>query len=160
MPDFTMQDGYVVTVTEQFLMEAHAARAPVTNAPLLLDSSVRHYNYAVPDDMPATHRVEIIDLGLGNNSRLRVNFGARLTKWHQDRLKYALTRMYGGLDVLPVKAHQTFTAPPYHLDDGYHRYIASVMMGFSAIPCMVPKPAAATGSTGGKYIPPHLRNRR
>lgn len=161
MPDFTMQDGYVVTVTEQFLMETHAARAPRTNAPLLLDSSVRHYNYIVPDDMPTTHQIEVLDFGPGNHSRLRVDFAARLTKWDQGRLKYALARMYGGLDVLPVKIHRTYTVPPFHLDDGYHRYIASVIIGFSAIPCMVPKPAAiATSSTGGKYVPPHLRNRK
>lgn len=160
VPDFTMQDGYVVTVTEQFLMEAHAARAPRTNAPLLLASSVRHYNYVVPDDMPATHQIKILDLGSGNQSGLRVDFSARLTKWHEGRLKFALTRMYGGLDIFPVKTHPTYTAPPFHLDDGYHRYIASVIVGFSAIPCIVPKPAATAGATGGKYIPPHRRSRK
>src|SRR5262249_22307496 len=100
------------------------------------------------------------DLGLGNQSRLRVDFSSRLTKWHQDRLKYALMRMYGGLDVLPVKSHRTFTVPPFHLDDGYHRYIASVIMGFSAIPCMVPKPAATAAATGGKSVPPYLRKKQ
>lgn len=163
MPDFKMQDGYVVTVTEQFLMEAHAARAPGSNAALLLDSSVRHYNYVVPDELPATHQIEVLDLGLGNHSRLRVDFGARLTKWHEGRLKSALARMYGGFDVLPVKAHRTYTVPPFHLDDGYHRYIASVIMGFSAIPCIVPRLVATAGtssSAGGKYVPPHLRNRK
>jgi hypothetical protein len=160
VPDFQMQDGYVVTLTEKFLMEAHAARAPVTNAPLLLGSGVRHYNYVVPHDMPATEQIEILDLGLRNASRLRVDFGSRLTKWHEDRLKYQLTLMYGGLDALPVKARRTGAVPPYHLEDGYHRYIASVIMGFPAIPCRVPKPPAPTIYTGGKYIPPHLRNRK
>ena len=160
MPDFTMQDGYVVTVTEEFLMEAHAARAPRTNAPLVLGSNVRHYNYAVPHDMPDGYQVEIVDLGEPKDCRLGVDFGTRLIKWHENKLKYQLTRMSGGFDVSPVKARRLEAAPPFRLEDGYHRYIASVIMGFPTIPCMVPKPRAATVSTGRKYVPPHLRNRQ
>lgn len=155
MPTFIMPDGQNrFEVTEDLLLRAHGARDPGNNSSLLLDPSVVNYNYDTSFPIPQAHKIMKLNL-----SDIRTDFTTRLKIYDDDRLCSILTAMYGGTNLPPVSVSRTFAKPVYKIENGYHRLIGSIIMGFHQIPCVVPELLARDNTDAPKYIPRHLRNK-
>jgi hypothetical protein len=139
-----MPSGYKVDIPEQLLLSPHENN---------LGDSVKNFNYT-SDSALVGHTVEIVDM-----DRIETNFADRLVPYDNARLVSILRALYAGANLEPVVVSRTYRAPPFKLENGFHRFIGSVVMGFTRIPCLVPNVAQAVASGGPKYIPPHLRNR-
>jgi hypothetical protein len=132
-----MPSGKEIKVPDDLIREGHAA-VDGNFRPLILDKSVKNYNH--DEKTKAGFQYAIKEIG-----KVDADFTGRLADYNDARLKSVLNALYGGTNLPPVSVRKTGAFPPYTLEDGYHRYIASLIAGFSEIPCFIrddPEPKA------------------
>jgi hypothetical protein len=66
-----------------------------------------------------------------------INRGARLGGLDKARLMPLLVGMRENVEIPPVKVHRRLADSIWELRDGYHRYVASVVLGFSSLPVLI-----------------------
>jgi hypothetical protein len=84
----------------------------------------------------------------------------RLKLYKPDNLVSVLSAIHTLTKLDPIDVSREM-GRPRSIENGYHRYIASVIYGYTKIPIFEPPlaPARKAQTTAPKYIPPHLRNR-
>jgi hypothetical protein len=129
LTDVTLPSGKKIQVPDKLLREAHAAMGS-NFQPLILDGKVKHYNHSEKTKTGFQYAIKELD-------KVEADFTGRLADYKEASLKSVLNALYGGTDLPPVSVKKTGAFPPFTLEDGYHRYIASVIAGFSEIPCFI-----------------------
>ena len=87
-----------------------------------------------------------------------------------DRLTSVLNAMRGDTALPPVTMDETYTVSMdrssgrgYRVVNGFHRFHACIVYGYSEIPTLAPKAVSrkptTTKSSVGAYVPPHLRGK-
>ena len=131
--------GKQIEVPDDLIRKGHS-----TN--FILDKSVRNYHHNT-EAAPAGFEYEIMQI-----KEVEADFTGRFVDYNPVRLKSVLNALCGGTNLPPVSVKRTGCYPRYTLEDGYHRYIASVLAGFSAIPCLIRKEPEPKASIQPKSI--------
>lgn len=113
----------------------------------------------LPNRHPSSAAVQLVPL-----TSIVLDFGQRLVDYQTERLLSIIKALQEGKDLLPISVIAG-QGGLYALQNGYHRFIACVLLGFSSIPIdqppmqqeiqVLPQPVAAK-----KYVPPHLRGKQ
>jgi len=124
-----------IKVPDDLISKSHAAMDANFKS-LILDKSVTNYNHNKEEKVPDGYEYAIEKIG-----NVEADFSGRFRDYNDERLGHVLTGIYGGTNLPPVRVKKTgyISGPEYTLQDGFHRYIASTIAGFSEIPCHISK---------------------
>lgn len=130
---------------------AHQTHTVEITDHIMIIAMIGARNAILPPSYPSSAAVQVVPM-----TSIILDFSIRTHDYDGARLISIIKGIQEGVDLPPLSVTPTRNGL-YELNNGYHRFIACALLGFTSIPIDQLAPQAVPQPAVPRYIPPHLR---